>query len=789
VPSTVSYDELLRRARDRLERSQPATRPGRELLVALLDELRGTQDDTGDPELLGKDPWRIAAVSVRGFGGIGNPHAPLALDLAPVPGVTVVRGDNGSGKSSLAGAIGWLLAGRPESPVPGSTPGELWRAAAVADGAARAEVEVRLVRSADTLTLTGALSPDGGEITARLCTDGDTTTVSLGPAWTDALTAANACFAYADLQGRLRTPADLQEYLEGLLVLGPAWLRVHTEVSDRAERSRAAAKALAAALEQTRARIADLDAEAPGRVAAPPVRWPTDWSEDPAAWAAAHLDGDPAADPRPDLPDDLERTADRLATGVEVASERLAEVESRIAAPATARVLHHLRELIEHRELPEGSCPLCGRSAGWRDHARHVVEGLDGLVTEHAAVARAVAALQGWCRMLPDAAGPAPAALLAAVERTGCAPHTAAHRAALDVVAWLRSPEFAGWARKRRAESMATARWRQARRTALAELAATWAEHPDAARAGAWETARATMADIQKDLRQQRQDELTGRLRAAVDTLLPDAGVQLQEIRHRGGAARRFGLDVRLRIGERDASLGMLSSGQRNALLLASLLCVDGGASFGFLVIDDPVHALDDLRVDLLARELTRLAADRQVLVLTHDGRLEEHLRARNPDLETVVLARDPDTATVRVSARHSPWEHLLVLARRFVDGAHGDGWRVDGPVDGIVAGLCRNALDGAVRQSMINVEVARGGGVAAALQRLDEHKTTRARLAHLFKVLGGSATVPLTAACEATHLGRWNRAAHGERAVLLDHRHEIDIAAAACAELQAVAR
>lgn len=96
----------------------------------------------------------------------------------------------------------------------------------------------------------------------------------------------------------------------------------------------------------------------------------------------------------------------------------------------------------------------------------------------------------------------------------------------------------------------------------------------------------------------------------------------------------------------------MLSSGQRNALLLAPLLVLDAGGPSGFLLIDDPVHALDDLRVDHLARELARLADSYQVLVLTHDPRLEEHLRARRLDLATI--ARTEDTRSGLISKRTS---------------------------------------------------------------------------------------------------------------------------------------
>ena len=64
-------------------------------------------------------------------------------------------------------------------------------------------------------------------------------------------------------------------------------------------------------------------------------------------------------------------------------------------------------------------------------------------------------------------------------------------------------------------------------------------------------------------------------------------------------------------------ALSMLSAGQRNALLLAPLLAVSRGGPFGFLVLDDPVHAFDQVRVDRLAQLIHDLAEDRRVIVLT----------------------------------------------------------------------------------------------------------------------------------------------------------------------------
>lgn len=228
----------------------------------------------------------------------------------------------------------------------------------------------------------------------------------------------------------------------------------------------------------------------------------------------------------------------------------------------------------------------------------------------------------------------------------------------------------------------------------------------------------------------------------AVDRLLPDAGLRLEKIKHKGGAKQQRGVDLQMTIGGRPATLGMLSSGQRNALLLGSLLCIGPPAPFGFLVVDD-------LRVDRLAIELTRLAADRQVVVLTYDARLEEHLRARSPELHTQRLRRDAERATVRIEAVVSPWDQLLTHAGTVLQAVDTDSWDVGAAVADVVGGLCRNALDGAVRHAVIARAVRTGTGITDALAALDAAgHTTGPRIGHLFALAGSPGALP--APCSA---------------------------------------
>ncbi|MEJ8277440.1 AAA family ATPase [Pseudonocardia spirodelae] len=81
---------------------------------ALADALAGrgapTAEPPGETEVEHPDVY-LAAVHVEGFRGIGRP---ATLQLAPGPGLTLVTGRNGSGKSSFAEAAELVMTGRNE---------------------------------------------------------------------------------------------------------------------------------------------------------------------------------------------------------------------------------------------------------------------------------------------------------------------------------------------------------------------------------------------------------------------------------------------------------------------------------------------------------------------------------------------------------------------------------------------------------------------------------------------------------------------------------------------------
>ena len=92
---------------------------------------------------------------------------------------------------------------------------------------------------------------------------------------------------------------------------------------------------------------------------------------------------------------------------------------------------------------------------------------------------------------------------------------------------------------------------------------------------------------------------------------------------------RQLELDVTVD-GEPGSALGVMSQGEVNALALSIFLprATIAGSPFRFLVVDEPVQAMDPAKVDGLAKVLAKVAAPPPGHLFTHDNRLAAAIRA-----------------------------------------------------------------------------------------------------------------------------------------------------------------
>ena len=130
-------------------------------------------------------------------------------------------------------------------------------------------------------------------------------------------------------------------------------------------------------------------------------------------------------------------------------------------------------------------------------------------------------------------------------------------------------------------------------------------------------------------LRNQRIEPLAERAREIWATLRQESNVGLDAIRLAGeNTTRRVELDADVD-GVKAGAFGVMSQGELHALALALFLprATAPESPFRFVVLDDPIQAMDPAKVEGFVDVIQKIAAERQVIVLSHDDRLPDAVR------------------------------------------------------------------------------------------------------------------------------------------------------------------
>ena len=213
------------------------------------------------------------------------------------------------------------------------------------------------------------------------------------------------------------------------------------------------------------------------------------------------------------------------------------------------------------------------------------------------------------------------------------------------------------------------------------------------------------------------------------NTIARESNVQLNDIELTGhGNAKRVALKVSVDQKEAPA-LGVLSQGELNAMTLSLFLprVLLPATPFGFVIVDDPVQAMDEVRVDGLAQVLTEVGKTRQVVVFTHDARLPEAFERLSLPHAKRKVTRGLGSAVV-VSTLIGPWEQRLKDATDVT-------MTPDLPPDisgRVVPGFCRQALEAACVDTLRRHWLGRGDAHAEVEKQLTR-KGLRELLAMLF--------------------------------------------------------
>ncbi|MCP4870330.1 MAG: AAA family ATPase [Proteobacteria bacterium] len=678
----------------------------------------------------------LARIEASGFRGIG-PTA--AVDLPPGPGLTVIQGRNGSGKSSFAEGLEIVLTGtcrrwadRPRDWQEG------WRSLHVA-GAVRTAATFAVEGRTAPATLTRTWAAGETDVD-RSTTGGDTSPEGLG--WTDALTTFRPLLSSRDLAAALeRGTSKLYDEMKAILGLAEV-TAASTRLADRRKRLDRARKDSRAALKQL---LPTLDLEDPRALACHTAL--KGRNQDLDAVEEAVLGGGEDPDGRTLLAGlrtlanlpllDLDAVGQR-AGALRAAVARQAAIAGTEAARA-ARLAKLLREaLAVEAETDADGCPVCKQPLpeSWRETAtREADEAMAAAAESRAAEADLAAALRSARSLITRRP-----AVLAGTDVQGLGSDAADAWAA-----WTDAPaeplDLADHLEDRGVPLAAAVRTlRDAAKAKIEALQDLW--KPIATRLAAWlEGARAVAAAegrrgflkeaedwikaVEGELRDARFAPLATQAQAIWSTLRQSSSVDLTQVRLAGTATRRkVELDVCID-GTDGVALGVMSQGELNALALSLFLprMLLDESPFRFAVIDDPIQSMDPNKVDGLAQVLGEAARTRQIVVLTHDPRLAEALRRLDIDATVLNVARRGESV-VEVTPSLDPVRRHLQDARRLVREQDKLG---DALASRVVPGLCRMAVEAACQQAVRRRRLGRGESHDAVAEALAEARTTYA--------------------------------------------------------------
>ncbi|AYV28233.1 recombination protein F [Streptomyces sp. ADI95-16] len=649
----------------------------------------------------------LDSLAVNGFRGIG-PRA--RLSLTPRPGVNLVVGRNGSGKSSLAEAIEVGFTGtRVHRPGQDATRGGHWYNLHNADSP---KIELKLAIEGDTGNSTLIrtwTSEEFGSSAATFKRPGHGTVPLIEAGWDTALADHRPFLSYTDLDLML-TGKPSERYDAIATILGMELLSTATN------RLSAREKALAAVAKETREALPGL------RDALYALE-----DDDRAVQALLAVDTPGALD--------LD-TIDALAAGLPPADDsRLAELRSEagVQGPDLAEVEEAVRRLrialadvedlhgtdaenawlradllekaLAHadRHPDDDVCPACGtervlgrewcdrasrqvaelrREAKTADDARAAVRtgarNLQNLIEHPQRIPAALAGpWKAWtdCRQITD-----PAELARRAEEAATVLANTCDTVRTHAVRELEERDE---------------RWR-----ALVIRLAAWADKAreterDKPLLSNLRKAVKWLKDLSTELREQRMERFTDATQAIWERLRQESNVDLTAVSLKGSEkANVRKLVMAASVDGQDApALDVMSQGELHSLALSLFLprATTADSPFGFLVIDDPVQSMDPTKVHGLAQVLHEIGRHRQIVVFTHDPRLQKAFTDQELPVTVFQVTRG-ERSRVKVDRIDDPVAQAIGDARAI---AATRGLPPE-TYSHVLPGLCRIALENA---------------------------------------------------------------------------------------------
>lgn len=690
----------------------------------------------------------LRSITVSGFRGIG----PCAtLELNPYHGITVISGRNGCGKSSFAEALEYALTG------------DSYR---FANRARHWRDSWRNLHAGEpaAIKIDFAMEPDDERTGSK---------ASVGVQWTAGAELSD-CRRWSQIHGEVQQPVDalgwdqslvthrpLMSYdeLGGLLEDGPSALYDALnrllgldEIADADRRLKQAEKQLGArrkAADDNRTQLKRaLDASDDPRAADVKkliARKPYDLDAVTATTIGAATDRAVAIAR-------LRSIANVEVPGEVRAGEVVAELRAAIDAQAmgadaalTAMTAHAalLREALSfHGDFGDGSCPVCDIGTldeEWRGSASERLRQADVRTAEHQArIGRLTSARMaaegffGGVTTIPPVDGVDLLALTTfedAVTQARTVPSNLSdlpshlESAAADLTAAAAMLRTEAQSRANELEDS----WAPTARAISVWVASEGAARGDDDRLGRVKASLKWLRANSETLRESRLVPVVDQARAIWGRMRHESNVDLGGISLQGTANRRRAIVGGSVDGVPAGALSVMSQGELHALALALFIprATADESPFRFLVLDDPIQAMDPAKIDGFLDVLVELSESRQVIVFSHDERLPAAIRARSIPAQLIEVTREEGSVVVS-RANDLP-------AHRYIDDA--TAVILDDDLDDMikrkaVPGLFRMAVEAAAHQRYFTDRARAGARYDESDAAWSEAKTTQKRVA-----------------------------------------------------------